>query len=79
MTESKKNEKNLKQFEQQIRLSSSIYIKKIKSLIISDRLHFADQNFIILRENFFNKNKRVIIEKEISTTSLTKKSKHYFD
>ena len=87
MTESKKNEKHLRQhdqqqflfFEQQIRSSSSIQIKKIKISLISNRLHFADEEFVTLRENFFNKSKRVITEKEQSIISSTKKFKHRFD
>ena len=47
--------------------------------MINDRLHLADEDFVILHENFFNKNKRMIIEKESSTISFTKKLKHCFN
>ena len=87
MTESKKNEKHLKQhdqqqslsFEQQIRSLSSIQIKKIKTSLISDYLHLVDEEFVTSRESLFNKNKRVIIKKEQLIISSTKKFKHRFD
>ena len=87
MTESEKNEKHLRQhnqqqflfFEQQIRLSSSIQIKKIKALMISDRLYFVNENFVTSRKIFFNKSKRVITEEKSSIISSTKKLKHRFD
>ena len=79
MTESKKSEKNLKKFKQQIQSSSSIRIKKIKTLMINDRLHFANKDFIILNESLFNKSKRILIKKKFLTISSTKKSKHCFN
>ena len=87
MIKSEKNEKHLRQhdqqqslfFEQQIRSSSSIQIKKIKVSLISDRLHLADKEFVISRESFFNKSKRMITEKEQLIISSTKKFKHRFD
>ena len=84
MIESKKSGKHLgqqqsQQSEQQIRSSSSIQIKKIKTSMINDRLHFVDESFVISYKNSFNKDKRMIIEKKSSTISFTKKLRHRFD
>ena len=66
-------------FEQQIRSSSSIQIKKIKILLINDRLHFVDKKFVTSCKNSFNKSKRVITKKKQLIISLTKKFKHRFN
>ena len=56
-----------------------IQVKKIKASMINDRLHFVDEDFVTFYDNSFNKNKRMIIEKESSTILFTKKLRHRFD
>ena len=85
MIESKRN---MKRFGSHIRLklifqqfqqfqfeSTSSSRSMIKASFVNDRLHFVNENFVISRKNFFNKDKRAVIAKEILIFS-TKKIRH---